>query len=67
MTNIATRATDGVKIPGRKQTRQEIIDMFKARLTDLHNRLNVSISYSELSLVFYVAFPRVNMLKGWLV
>jgi hypothetical protein len=44
MINIAARATDGVKIPGRKQTRQEIIDTFKTRLTKLRDRLNVSHS-----------------------
>jgi hypothetical protein len=46
MINIAARAKDGVKIPGRKQTRQEIIETFKARLIKLRNQLNVSILVS---------------------
>jgi hypothetical protein len=46
MINIAARAKDGVKILGRKQTRQEIIETFKARLIKLRNQLNVSILVS---------------------
>jgi hypothetical protein len=47
MINIASRAKDGIKIPGRKKTRQEIISMFKMRLMKLHNQLNVRIPDSE--------------------
>lgn len=41
MINVAARATHGVKLPNRKATRAEIIDMFKAQLTHLKERLNV--------------------------
>ncbi|KAI0037709.1 hypothetical protein FA95DRAFT_1506641, partial [Auriscalpium vulgare] len=41
MIDIASRATNGVVIPGRKATRAEIINMFKAQMTALRNRLNV--------------------------
>ncbi|RPD52271.1 hypothetical protein L226DRAFT_447447, partial [Lentinus tigrinus ALCF2SS1-7] len=41
MIDIAARATDGVKIPGRKTTRDEIIRMFKCNLAKLRDRLKV--------------------------
>lgn len=43
MIDIAARATDGVKIPNRKQTRREIINLFKKNMTRLRDKLNVSI------------------------
>ena len=64
MINIAARATDGVKIPGRKQTRQEIIDMFKARLTELRNRLRVSVSDAGLSYSILYSIPQSERVKG---
>lgn len=45
MVDIASRAKTSVKIPGRKATRQEIIDMFHNHLRSLKERLNVCISY----------------------
>jgi hypothetical protein len=42
MIDVASRATNGVKIPGRKATRGEIKHMFKDHLTKLKARLNVS-------------------------
>ena len=41
MINTAARATSGVKIPNRRQTRQAIIDTFKEQLTALRVRLTV--------------------------
>lgn len=41
MIAIAARATKGVKIPGRKATRDEIIKTFQDQLTHLRDRLNV--------------------------
>jgi hypothetical protein len=41
MIDIAARATNGVKIPGRKATRAEIKQMFKDHLTNLKAKLNV--------------------------
>jgi hypothetical protein len=42
MVNIASHATNGIKIPGHKATRAEIKRTFKDHLTDLKARLNVS-------------------------
>ncbi|KAF6749684.1 hypothetical protein DFP72DRAFT_818442, partial [Ephemerocybe angulata] len=41
MVNVASRATKGVKIPEKRQTRAHIIARFKKNMTDLHRRLNV--------------------------
>jgi len=41
MIHIAARATNGVKIPNGRQTRQAIIDTFKAQLAALRRRLTV--------------------------
>ncbi|KAF8526667.1 hypothetical protein BU17DRAFT_40587, partial [Hysterangium stoloniferum] len=49
MMNISAHAKDGVKIPNRKQTQQEIVNMFKAQLSKLHNHLNVCILYMEFT------------------
>ena len=49
MIDIAARATKGVKIPNRAQTRSEIIKLFKRNMTRLRERLNVSaIAYLTL-------------------
>ena len=42
MIDIASQATNGVKIPGRKATQAEIMRMFKNHLTRLKKTLNVS-------------------------
>ena len=39
--NIASRATNGVKIPGQKITQGEIIQLFKKHITKLKIQLNV--------------------------
>ncbi|KAJ8581767.1 hypothetical protein M405DRAFT_751256, partial [Rhizopogon salebrosus TDB-379] len=41
MIDVASRATQGVKIPGQKATRAEIIRIFKNHLTRLKKKLNV--------------------------
>ena len=41
MIHLAARATNGVKIPDRRQTREAIISTFKRQLTALRDRLNV--------------------------
>ncbi|KAF9231051.1 hypothetical protein BU15DRAFT_49006 [Melanogaster broomeanus] len=41
MIDVAARATNGVKIPNRKATRQAIIDSFKQQMTNLRARLSV--------------------------
>ncbi|KAJ7781962.1 hypothetical protein DFH07DRAFT_728535, partial [Mycena maculata] len=45
MIDIAARAPNGVKIPGRKATREEIIDLFKRQMDNLRVRINVSVSF----------------------
>jgi len=40
---IASRATHGVNILNRKQTRDEIIALFKTQMHKLKERLNVSL------------------------
>ena len=42
MANMAARATRGLKLLSRKQTRNEIIRMFKEQMKALKERLNVS-------------------------
>ncbi|KAJ7023587.1 hypothetical protein C8F04DRAFT_956605, partial [Mycena alexandri] len=46
MIEIAARAKDGVRIPGRKATRDEIMDIFKRRMEELKAKLNVSQPFS---------------------
>jgi len=46
MIDVVSRATQGVKIPGRKATRAEIMWIFKNHLTQLKKKLNVCISHS---------------------
>jgi hypothetical protein len=41
MIDVASRATNGVNIPNRKATREEILDMFKNQMSRLKERLNV--------------------------
>lgn len=49
MIDITLRATQGVKIPGQKPTRAEIIRMFKNHLTRLKMKLNVCIILYRIS------------------
>jgi hypothetical protein len=46
MVHLAARATNGVKIPSRKQTRQVIIDTFKTNIRKLRQRLSVRLILS---------------------
>ncbi|KAH9920979.1 hypothetical protein B0H21DRAFT_701867 [Amylocystis lapponica] len=43
MIDIASRATEAIKIPGRKRTRKEIIRMFQQQLLHLRKKLNVRL------------------------
>ncbi|KAJ7878313.1 hypothetical protein B0H14DRAFT_2342038, partial [Mycena olivaceomarginata] len=45
MIDIAARATGGVKIPGRKATREEILDLFHQQIEKLRVRTHVSGLY----------------------
>ncbi|KAJ7659107.1 hypothetical protein DFH06DRAFT_1130673 [Mycena polygramma] len=40
MIDVASRAPDGVKIPGRKATRDEIMNMFQKQMENLRVRIN---------------------------
>ncbi|KAJ7818590.1 hypothetical protein B0H14DRAFT_2373085, partial [Mycena olivaceomarginata] len=55
MIDIASRAQDGVRIPGKKATRDEIKDLFQQRMAALKKKLNVrrvpfSFFFSRLTL-----------------
>jgi hypothetical protein len=50
MVDVASRATNGVKVPDRRQTRQEILDLFKRQMAHLKEKLNVCIH----SLLWYI-------------
>ena len=41
MINIASRATNGVAIPSRKMTREEIVNMFARQMDNLKAQLKV--------------------------
>jgi hypothetical protein len=45
MIDVAAHATNGVKIPGRKATRAEIMQIFKNHLMKLKTTLNVQHIY----------------------
>jgi len=51
MIDLAARATNGVKISGRKATQAEIKRMFKEHLTRLKAKLNVRTSLEKSCLV----------------
>ncbi|KAJ6602898.1 hypothetical protein B0H10DRAFT_1822983 [Mycena sp. CBHHK59/15] len=44
MIEISARAKDGVRIPGRKSAREEILNTFQKRLDHLKAKLNVRLS-----------------------
>jgi len=50
MMEIAARATRGVKLLSRKQTRKEIMKMFKERMTGSRERLSVC-SVSKINML----------------
>ena len=65
---IASRATRGVKILNRKQTRDELITLFKAQMHKLMERLNVRIYlYSVNPFMLINLLCRVNTFPGKLV
>ncbi|KAG2029304.1 hypothetical protein BDR03DRAFT_1018576 [Suillus americanus] len=54
MVDVASRATQGIKIPGRKATQAEIMRMFMNHLTQLKKTLN-SASVRQ-SLIEYASY-----------
>ena len=47
--DVASRATNGVKIPGRKATRAEILCLFKDHLVQLRAEFGVRVSFCILT------------------
>lgn len=62
MIDVASRATNGVKIPGRKATRAEIKCVFKGHLTKLKVRLNVSVLI--VACLLFSLYPGTNCQWG---
>jgi hypothetical protein len=60
--DVASRATNGVKFPGRKGTRGEIKRLFKDQLTKLNAQLNVNIhsGFSSFSHLITLQGPTVQ-------
>jgi hypothetical protein len=63
MIDIAACATNGVKLPDRRQTRRAIIDLFKQNLTNLQKRLLVCVLYEFHAYFSYILVYRVKPLR----
>ncbi|KAG6892438.1 hypothetical protein C0992_000495 [Termitomyces sp. T32_za158] len=63
MIDVASRAKNGVTIPNRHQTREEIMNSFKKQMNHLRTRLNVSIIPSLSDYTTHVQF-RVLLSKA---
>ncbi|KIL57470.1 hypothetical protein M378DRAFT_87861, partial [Amanita muscaria Koide BX008] len=59
MTDIAARATHGIKLLSQKQTRAEIIGMFQEQMLCLRDRLNVAL-YHTILCVFSSDHPSIR-------
>ena len=57
MIDVASRATNGVKIPGRKATRGEIKHMFKDHLVKLKAQLNVRAPVGRRAFAHHFSGP----------
>ena len=64
MIDIAARSTQGVKIPNREQTRQEIINTFNRNLTKLRERLNVRHNRSFNLNICSLHIPQSDAVAG---
>ena len=60
MIDIASRMTNGVKIPGRKATWAEIMRMFKNHLTTLKSQLNVCVLLLFCSFLIVLQGPTIQ-------
>ncbi|KAJ7437945.1 hypothetical protein FB451DRAFT_1060662, partial [Mycena latifolia] len=54
MIDISSRAKNGVRISGRKSTRQEILNLFQGRLEQLKDKLNVRPACRPVA--FYIRY-----------
>ena len=52
MVSIAARATRGIKLDSRKQTRNAIMKTFKDQMTGLKERLNVRFEHYLVDLIY---------------
>jgi hypothetical protein len=60
MIEVASRATNGVNIPNRKCTREEILDMFKNQMSRLKEQLNVC----QVLLLTLSHYLQVNLIQS---
>ena len=60
MIDVASCTTNGVKIPGQKATRAEIMRMFKNHLTTLKSQLNVRVLLLFCSFLIVLQGPTVQ-------
>ena len=59
--DVASHATNGVNIPGRKGARAETVRLFKKHLTTLKAQLNVHVLLVFFS---FLIIPRVQLFKA---
>ena len=59
--DVASHATNGINIPGRKGTRAETVRLFKKHLTTLKAQLNVRVLLVFFS---FLIIPRVQLFKA---
>lgn len=64
MINIAARATRGIKLPDRKQTREAIVKEFKNQMKRLKDRLSVRPSWN-IRHVLYSRQTRLEQILYW--
>lgn len=67
MIGIAARATNGVTIPNRKATRDEIMDMFKTQMSHLKNHFSVRSLWQPTRIKLLILPYRVRLLLAKLV
>jgi len=66
MIDVASRAPDKVSIPGRKQTRNEVLGTFKTHLAKLRERLNVHLIISGMIMANIFIGTALEQTGTWL-
>lgn len=56
MIDVASRATNGVKIPSRKAARKEIMDRFHEQMAGLKARFTVSLTLIHLDISNFMGY-----------
>jgi hypothetical protein len=64
MIDFASRATNGVKIPGQKATQGGIKNLFKSHVVQLKAQLNIRSHFGPLALVLCSSCFRVRLSKA---